>query len=36
MYPDEFEYHSADSVESAVSLLAENPDAELIAGGHSL
>ena len=36
MYPDEFEYHSADSVESAVSLLAENPEAELIAGGHSL
>ncbi|MEF8855825.1 MAG: xanthine dehydrogenase family protein subunit M [Haloplanus sp.] len=36
MYPDNFEYHSADSVENAVSLLADNPDAELIAGGHSL
>jgi carbon-monoxide dehydrogenase medium subunit len=36
MYPDEFEYHSADSVENAVSLLSDNPGAELIAGGHSL
>jgi carbon-monoxide dehydrogenase medium subunit len=36
MYPDNFEYHSADSVENAVSLLADNPEAELIAGGHSL
>jgi carbon-monoxide dehydrogenase medium subunit len=36
MYPDNFEYHRADSVENAVSMLAENPEAELIAGGHSL
>mgnify|MGYP000306645359 FL=1 len=36
MYPDEFDYHRADSVESAVSMLADNPEAELIAGGHSL
>jgi carbon-monoxide dehydrogenase medium subunit len=36
MFPDQFEYHSADSVSQAVELLAENPDVELIAGGHSL
>jgi len=36
MYPDEFDYHRADSVESAVTMLADNPEAELIAGGHSL
>jgi len=36
MYPDNFEYHRAESVESAVNMLADNPDAELIAGGHSL
>jgi len=36
MYPDQFEYHRAESVEGAVDLLQENPDAELVAGGHSL
>ncbi|MFB6228610.1 MAG: xanthine dehydrogenase family protein subunit M [Halobacteriales archaeon] len=36
MYPDQFEYHSAESVSEAVDLLSQNPDAELIAGGHSL
>ena len=36
MYPDQFEFHRADSVSEAVELLADNPDAELIAGGHSL
>ena len=36
MYPDEFDYHRARSVDHAVELLAENPDAEVLAGGHSL
>jgi len=36
MYPDQFEFHRADSVEEAVELLADDPDAELVAGGHSL
>jgi len=36
MYPDEFEYEKPDSVAGAVELLADDPDAELIAGGHSL
>ena len=36
MYPNQFEFHRADSVSEAVELLADNPDAELIAGGHSL
>ena len=36
MYPDEFDYVRADSVEEALELLAEHSDAELLAGGHSL
>jgi len=36
MYPGNFEYHRADSVEDALDLLADHPDAELLAGGHSL
>ncbi|MFB6140527.1 MAG: xanthine dehydrogenase family protein subunit M [Halosimplex sp.] len=36
MYPDRFEFHSAETVDEAVTLLSDNPDAELIAGGHSL
>jgi carbon-monoxide dehydrogenase medium subunit len=38
MYPDEFDYHRADSVQEAVDLLADNVSAEteLLAGGHSL
>jgi carbon-monoxide dehydrogenase medium subunit len=36
MYPDQFELHSPDTVSEAVDLLADNPEAELIAGGHSL
>jgi carbon-monoxide dehydrogenase medium subunit len=36
MYPNEFDYHRARSVDHAVELLAENPDAEVLAGGHSL
>lgn len=36
MFPDEFTYHRAESVEEAVDLLASHPEAELLAGGHSL
>ena len=36
MFPSQFEYHRASSVAEAVKLLSENPDAKLIAGGHSL
>ncbi len=36
MFPNQFEYHRPDSVQAAASLLAANPDAKLIAGGHSL
>ena len=36
MLPGEFEYRRATSVEEAVSLLAENEEAKLLAGGHSL
>jgi aerobic carbon-monoxide dehydrogenase medium subunit len=37
VYPASFEYHKADSVEGAISLLQELGDqAKLIAGGHSL
>jgi carbon-monoxide dehydrogenase medium subunit len=36
MYPDEFDYHRAESVEDALELLAEHPGAEILAGGHSL
>ena len=37
MIPAEFEYVRADSVEGALSALAEGgEDAKLIAGGHSL
>ena len=36
MYPDEFDYYRADSVDEALSLLEEHDDAEFIAGGHSL
>ena len=36
MIPVPFEYEVAESVEHAVSLLAEREDAKLIAGGHSL
>jgi carbon-monoxide dehydrogenase medium subunit len=36
MYPAQFDYQQANSVTEAVDTLAENPDAELIAGGHSL
>ena len=36
MYPSECDYHRADSLEEAVRLLGEHPDARLLAGGHSL
>lgn len=38
MFPDEFDYYSADSVGEALDLLDEHEgeDAELLAGGHSL
>jgi carbon-monoxide dehydrogenase medium subunit len=36
MYPDEFDYVRADSVEHALDLLDEHGDAELLSGGHSL
>jgi carbon-monoxide dehydrogenase medium subunit len=38
MYPDEFDYHEATSVEEAVELLEETAgeETELLAGGHSL
>ena len=36
MIPAPFDYEIAESVEHAVSLLAEREDAKLIAGGHSL
>lgn len=36
MFPSNFEYRRANSVQEAVALLGQNPDAKLIAGGHSL
>lgn len=36
MYPSQFEYHKPSSVQDAVKLLSSNPDAKLLAGGHSL
>ena len=36
MYASQTGYHRAGSVEEAVSLLAENEDAKVLAGGHSL
>jgi carbon-monoxide dehydrogenase medium subunit len=36
MFPAEFEYRKATSIADAVRLLSENPDAKLLAGGHSL
>jgi aerobic carbon-monoxide dehydrogenase medium subunit len=36
MYTAEFTYHKALSVSEAISLLAANPEAKLLAGGHSL
>ncbi len=36
MFAAEFEYRKAGSIMEAVQLLADNPDAKLLAGGHSL
>ena len=36
MIPAPFEYEVADSVEHASELLRADPDAKLLAGGHSL
>ncbi len=36
MFPANFEYHRADSIAGAVSLLASHGDAKILAGGHSL
>ena len=36
MFAAEFEYRKAGSVDDAIRLLSANPDARLLAGGHSL
>ena len=36
MFPNQFEYHKPDSVQAAVAMLAADPDAKVLAGGHSL
>ncbi len=36
MYTAEFNYHRATSIKNAITLLEKNPDAKLLAGGHSL
>jgi aerobic carbon-monoxide dehydrogenase medium subunit len=36
MYPAEFDYHRPESVSDAIKLLQDNPEAKLLAGGHSL
>ena len=36
MYPAAFDYHRPSSVEEAIEILAGNPEAKIIAGGHSL
>lgn len=36
MFPTSFAYHRAESVADAVSVLQADPDAKLLAGGHSL
>jgi len=36
MYPSQFDYFRPASVEEAIGLLSGNPDAKILAGGHSL
>ena len=36
MFPSQFAYHRPNSVQEAVQLLAADPDAKVLAGGHSL
>ncbi len=36
MFPNQFAYHRPSTLEEAVGLLAADPDAKVLAGGHSL
>lgn len=36
MFPAAFSYHRAESVADAIAVLGDNPDAKILAGGHSL
>jgi carbon-monoxide dehydrogenase medium subunit len=36
MFPSEFEYHQANSIQEAIEMLGKHEDAKLLAGGHSL
>jgi carbon-monoxide dehydrogenase medium subunit len=36
MYPSQFDYFRPASVQEAIGLLTQNPDAKILAGGHSL
>ncbi len=36
MYPSQFEYVRPSSVDEAIAILAKDPDAKVLAGGHSL
>jgi carbon-monoxide dehydrogenase medium subunit len=36
VFPEQFAYQRASSVDQAIQMLEENPDAKIIAGGHSL
>jgi carbon-monoxide dehydrogenase medium subunit len=36
VFPNQFEYHRPNSVQAAAGLLAADPEAKLLAGGHSL
>ena len=36
MYPSPFAYQRPSSLQEAITLLSENPDAKILAGGHSL
>lgn len=36
MYPAAFDYHRPGSVQEAIKLLQDNPEAKILAGGHSL
>lgn len=36
MFPTEFAYHQATSLQDAIAYLGANPDAKVLAGGHSL
>lgn len=36
MYPPKFDYHRPSSVQEAIQILSADPDAKVLAGGHSL